>query len=134
MILAAATSSGAEHVAPPLEIRTISRRMRRKQSRVGSLTFIVMWMWIGMVSCYDVYLTILYQEHLRDMEQNPIARAIMSADNWNISSFIGLKMAGTIICLGFLMLLFNIDRRFAYTVTSGVAFFQFCLFCYLTFA
>lgn len=69
---------------------------------------------------------------IRDSEENPIARYIMSLDNWDVSLFIGLKMFGTLLALWILHWLFIVNRKMAIVVAFAIAIFQaFLMFYFL---
>lgn len=93
--------------------------------------FVFCWIFIGGVGAIDACLTVLLQEHLCDLEQNPIARMILINDGWNVSKFIGMKMFGTILVLGILICLFKKDTRYGLVVVSALALFQASLLMYL---
>lgn len=93
--------------------------------------FFILWAWIALVSSYDSYLTVKLRSVMRDSEQNPIARYIMSKDHWDVSMFIGFKMYGTIIVLGFLSLMYSINKKYAFTIAIVLALFQTGLLFYL---
>jgi len=61
-----------------------------------------MWSLIGLTCTYDTYQTVKQQGNLIKTEENPLARLILEADNWDVSRFVGLKMAGAIFALGLL--------------------------------
>lgn len=88
-------------------------------------------MWIAFVSSFDTYLTVHLKDSLKENEQNPIARLIMTADNWNVSMFIGLKMFGTIFSLGILVAIFCCHKRCAFSTIFSIAIFQTLLLLYL---
>lgn len=95
------------------------------------LIYAILWLYIGAVSTLDVVYTIALQEHLILNEENPFARVLLSEDNWQISRFIGLKMYGTIMVLGFLVWIYNRNKKFACLIISTISFLQFLLMLYL---
>lgn len=86
---------------------------------------------MAFVSSYDAYLTVRLRSVIHDSEQNPIARFIMSMDNWDVSLFIGFKMYGTILVLGFLSLMYLVNKKYAFTTVIALALFQTGLLLYL---
>src|SRR4051812_4912418 len=63
------------------------------------------WMVIGLVSLYDNYLAVKYQHCLRQTEENPVARLILHAFDWQIEPFVAIKTLGTGLALYLLYLL-----------------------------
>lgn len=95
--------------------------------------FFVCWLLAACVSCYDTYLTIRLFEELSRNEQNPIAREILQVENWKtVSTFVSIKMGGTITSLHLATLLFSRNRKWGITVMMAVAAFQLWLLMYLT--
>ena len=101
---------------------------------------------IGIVSGYDVFLTIKYVESLPMMEMNPFGRWLMNL-NYDLSrnyaavatveqtaGFITAKLMGNFIVFGVIELLANWRRRAAAVVATSLASFQICLLAYLLFA
>jgi hypothetical protein len=98
------------------------------------LVFPGLWMFIGLVSAFDTYLTVKFQECLMFHEVNPLAVMLLRLDGWDPSLLIGLKFLGSVIALGFLAALHLHNRRLGLMVTSGLASFQLWLLGYLIFA
>jgi len=91
-------------------------------------------MFIGLVSAFDTYLTVKFQECLAFHEVNPLAVMLLRLDGWDPSLLIGLKFLGSVLALGFLAALHLHNRRLGLMVTSGLASFQLWLLGYLVFA
>src|SRR5262245_48279243 len=98
------------------------------------LVFPGLWMFIGLVSAFDTYLTVKFQECLAFHEVNPLAVMLLRLDGWDPSLLIGLKFLGSVLALGFLAALHLHNRRLGLMVTSGLASFQLWLLGYLVFA
>jgi len=47
------------------------------------------------ISCYDVYMTVGNLEYIKEMEENPIAKFMMS--QWGVGVFIGIKCFVTVV-------------------------------------
>lgn len=90
-----------------------------------------LWLFIGAVSSIDAALTVKYQSDLVHMELNPVARVLLKLNGWDPSMMIGVKFAGTIVVLGYLVFKHRHDRRFAHFLTAVVAAFQLGLLCFL---
>jgi hypothetical protein len=92
--------------------------------------FCILWLFIGAVSSYDLYLLIKFRDVL--IEQNPIGQWLISVDNNDISLFSGCKMLGTIIALGILTIIFSYNKKLGLIITSVISVFQLILLFYLT--
>ena len=94
---------------------------------------------IGIVSAYDIFLTIKYVDSLPTMELNPLGRWLMMLDRGpecelhQIASFVAAKFAGNFLVIAVIELLANWKRYMAGAVAIPVAAFQVALFCFLTF-
>src|SRR5262249_38696571 len=97
------------------------------------LVFPGLWMFIGLVSAFDTYLTVKFQEYLKFHEVNPLAVMLLRLDGWDPALLIGFKFLGSIAALGFLAALHLYNRRLGLMVTSGLASFQLWLLGYLVF-
>jgi len=100
----------------------------------GRLIFPALWLFIGLVSAFDTYLLVKFQEDLRDFEQNPMASALLSVSDGEPSLLVGIKFMTSVIVLGVLMALHLQNRRVGLIVTSGLAGFQLGLLGYLILA
>lgn len=89
--------------------------------------FYILWLLIGTVSAFDVYMSVEYQNTLYEAEMNPLGRYLMDIKDGEISLFMGCKSLGTIFTLGILCLLWENHKRIALGVITGVAVFQLLL-------
>lgn len=95
---------------------------------------------VGLVSVYDMYLTIKYAQYLKYMEQNPVGRWLMQLDQLHngaipdLTLFLSAKSIGTLIVLIILAMLYHHRRRIGHPVAVGVSAFQVLLAWYLTLA
>ena len=112
--------------------------MRHNQNaRASYLTykFNLMWYIIGFISAIDVYYAIKWREYLLELEQNPIGRMLIKYDADDISLFMGVKVAGTVLVLGMLQNCFLLSKRDGrkrtHRITMGVFLFQIWLFLYM---
>ena len=74
-------------------------------------TFNIIWYLIGFISAIDVYYAIKWREMLPQMEENPFGRMLIKYDADDISLFMGLKVAGTVLVLGFLQNWFLLSKH-----------------------
>ena len=91
--------------------------------------FCAMWVLIGFVSSYDVYLSVLNGEYLYELEENPMARYIIA--EYGVPFFVGFKMFGTIISLGIITMLYHSYRKAAWVINTSIFSVQMALFAYL---
>jgi hypothetical protein len=84
---------------------------------------------IGLVCVYDTYLTVLYEEHMLILEQNPIGVYLIK--NYGVYGFVFVKSICTIIAITFLLLLNKTKYNF---IPVFFFFLQIFLFLYLTFS
>ncbi|QDV68617.1 hypothetical protein Poly24_23270 [Rosistilla carotiformis] len=100
----------------------------------------VLAIWIGLVSAYDIYLTIKFADSLAYLEQNPVARGILNLDSINgmgvehLARFIGLKCGGTVVSIGALFLISHWKHHLANLAAGGVALVQLGVLAFLSFA
>lgn len=93
---------------------------------------------IGLVSLYDMFLTVKYAVHLKYLEQNPMGRWMMQLDEIQSGSvpdltlFLSAKSIGTVLVLAIVACLYLRRRRIGHPVVVGVSGFQLALAWYLT--
>jgi len=80
----------------------------------------------GLVSTFDVYMTLVYSDQILEREENPLSGFIMHT--YGVDSFIVLKACTTILVVGILAILANTKYR---VVIIVVTLFQVSLFVYL---
>ena len=79
-----------------------------------NVLYCILWVFIGMVAATDVYWSIITQEQLYDIELNPIGRYLINKADGDVALFMGLKVAGTVVVLGVLTLLYKYKKRWAW--------------------
>ena len=100
-----------------------------KQDR--KIYFAVMWLAIGLISAIDLYWAIKNQDLMLEMEENPIGRWLLLKDDGDVALFMGIKMAGTTLALGFRKFLYHYQRLFAWISIITLTILQFYLLHYL---
>lgn len=132
MQLASQTLPG---VAPLEEtVGRVGAWIRRRWTPILTLSALV----IGLVSAYDLYLTVATLSYLPELEVNPIARMICGLDEvgvvaqQRIAAFLGLKFAGTVAVIVVIQAMAMTRHRLAIPVTLGVLAFQLALLFVLT--
>ncbi len=94
---------------------------------------------IGVVSAYDIYLTVKYVEYLGTYELNPVGRWLMHLDDGpecelkQVAGFITAKFAGNFLVLSVIEFLASWKRYLATAVAVPVVLFQLGLLFYLMF-
>jgi len=96
-----------------------------------NLSFLFCYTFIALVSSIDTSLTVLCAEELISCEENPIARAILQMDNWQVFKFVGIKMFFTIVVLNVLCFLQIKGSKYSSPVVKSLALFQAFLLLYL---
>lgn len=102
-------------------------------------TLLVCKLTIGVVSAYDIHLTIKYVDSLPSLELNPLGRWLMSLDTGpncdlkQIACFITAKFAGNFITLAVIELLSSWRKPAATAVAFAVAACQLLLLYFLIF-
>ena len=79
-----------------------------------NFTYGILWVFVGLVAATDVYWSIINQEQLYQIELNPLGRFILKVSSGDVAPFMGLKVAGTVIVLGALTMLYNYKRQWAW--------------------
>ena len=105
-------------------IRTIAKQDHK-------FYFSMMWIAIGLISSIDLYWAIKNQNIMLCNEQNPVGRYLMRQDGGSVALFMGLKMAGTILALGLLIVLYHYKRLYAWLSILFLTVAQFLLLYYL---
>jgi hypothetical protein len=99
---------------------------------LGHILFAILWLVVGAVSAIDTFLTVKYRDVMQTTEENPVGRFLIAQDGNDVSLFIGWKVAGTIACLGLLIVVAKYARpRVAHAVFGLVAAAQLALLWYL---
>jgi hypothetical protein len=111
----------------------------RASGRRGDILFAALWLFVGATSAVDACLMVRYAGAVR--EENPFAQRLIITrphSKWlvgpsqDVSLLIAVKMFGTLVALGLLLVLYQKWRRGARLAIAGLAVFQvlllFCLF------
>ena len=93
--------------------------------------FAALWLLIGLISAYDTYLTVRFEESLEMMECNPIALWLLAYDEWSAATLVGLKFLGSMTVLGALGVCFLLQPRWGLTITLSIAVLQGALLGFL---
>jgi hypothetical protein len=94
--------------------------------------FIGLWTFIALVAAIDAYLTYRFKDLMWQLEENRVGQALIELGYGNVSIFMNVKLAGTVVALSVLVALYRYRRRWSVPVTVGIATFQFGLLGYLT--
>lgn len=93
--------------------------------------FALMWLAIGIISSIDLYWAIKNQHIMLYHEQNPVGRYLMRQDGGGVALFMSMKMAGTILALGVLIVLYHYKKLYAWLSIIPLTMAQFFLLYYL---
>lgn len=111
---------------------------RYKRVVHSPVTLLVLKLTIGLVSAYDIFLTIKYVECLPEMELNPVGRWLMCLDSGpecgldQIAGFVSAKFAGNFLTLAILELVCHWRKSLAVCIATIVAMAQLYLLHILT--
>jgi hypothetical protein len=110
--------------------------------KLTPVCFALLWLFVGGSSTLDAFLTIKYADSM--YEENPIGLALIQlgpaamdrpqsvgAGVQDVSLFVGIKMFGTILVLGILIVLYQAWRPGAQLAAAGLSLFQFGLLLYI---
>lgn len=87
---------------------------------------------IGAVSLYDTYLIVRFRDLISITEENPIGRWLLEMADGQIGIFVRVKLAGTVMVLSLLMLMWKMRMRILFPVATMIASWQTGLIIYLT--
>lgn len=87
---------------------------------------------IAIVSLWDTFLTIKFEETMVAMEENPIGLWLIRIAGNEVGIFVRFKLAGTILVLSALFWLDRIGSRILFPVSTSLASYQLALLTYLT--
>jgi len=89
------------------------------------------WLIIGWISSIDTFWAVKTRDTLAETELWPPSRFLIYLDNGDVSLFMGLKVAGTVTCLGVLILLYIYNRGWAWGAILPLFLFQIGLLVFL---
>ena len=87
--------------------------------------------WVILVSMYDHYLTIKYQETILIGEKNPIGIFLIELDAGSVALFMTLKMLFLWVILFLVIGLYQLNKKFAYVSLGALCLVQLLLITYL---
>ncbi len=98
---------------------------------IKQIIYGALWLSIGIISAIDIYWSIFLQEVLVETELNPIGKFLITVAGGDIALFMFCKVAGLVVVLGILVILYHYRKRLAWAAILGVSVFQFWLLWYL---
>lgn len=94
--------------------------------------FLLVWLFVGFVECYDVYWSIKLQETLYGNELNPIGRFLISLDGGDVALFMTMKIGVIILILGALLTILWANKvKTAWLLLSIIFISRLCLFVFI---
>lgn len=118
---------GPEHInvaAPTKEISDRAAAYKSSQLVTWTPVFVGVLIFVAGVSIYDGYLVIRTGSMIRDFELNPVGQYLIKCDDGDISVFLRVKAAGTLVSLAGLCVLHRHSRRLAGPVEFALVVFQ----------
>lgn len=94
--------------------------------------FSAMWLLIGAASSVDLYFLVKFRNVIQTSEENPAGLLLVRLDGGDVSLFACLKMAGTIVALGALAVLYWWRPGWGLGVAASLTAFQAGLLLYMT--
>jgi hypothetical protein len=107
------------------------RFIRIERGRCVDLAFGAGCLFVAAVSVHDAVLVILHHNVIGHVEQNPIGKWLIAAQQGDVWLFIFLKLCGTAVVCAILVTLYRWRRRLAWAAMVGLIGFQFFLLLYL---
>lgn len=101
--------------------------------RLWQISFLLMWLFVGLVSAYDAWLVVKNWDSILQFEKNPVCAYFIRIGNGHSGIFLRVKTSGTLAVLSILAGLYRSKPRVAWAVTGAVSSFQLGLLAYLTF-
>ena len=98
---------------------------------MGKYYYAVMWLAIGIISSIDIYWAIVNQDMIMELEENPIGRYLIEKDDGSVALFMCIKVTGTVIALGSLVVLYHWKKKYAWPIIIALTIAQFWLLNYL---
>lgn len=86
---------------------------------------------IILISAIDIYWLIKNADLILHYEKNPIGLWLINKDNGSVALFTSLKVIGTFIVIGTLIVLYKIHAYKTMIIACVLAIFQLFLLCYL---
>jgi len=90
-----------------------------------------MWLLIIVVSVNDGYWLVANRHFITAFEQNPLSLWLIRTSGGDVWLLLALKAAGTICVASFLLVLYSLRPRLAWTACAAIAAFQLGLLAYL---
>lgn len=94
--------------------------------------FLLVWLFVGFVECYDIYWSIKLQDTLYNDELNPVGRFLLSLDGGDVALFMAIKVAVIMLILGILpVILWSYKTKMAWLLLSIIFISRLGLFIFL---
>jgi|SRR6188768_1424050 len=93
--------------------------------------FLIMWLFVVVVSVHDGYLALIYRPTLPSLEVNPFGRWLINANDGGVALLLLVKGLGTFCAAALLLLLYWARPRRGWIVCAATALFQLALLLFL---
>ena len=84
------------------------------------ILYSILWIGIGLISAYDTFWLVKNREFISSIEKNPLGLWLIELADGDVSIFVSLKLAGTILALGILALLYKYRQKWAWVCITSV--------------
>jgi hypothetical protein len=100
-------------------------------SHARNALFVVLWLFIILVSVVDGYLVLEHRSHL--VELNPQGRLLIQLNEGKVWYLLGAKFLGTVTACAVLLVIYRNAPRAGIAIAVVIALLQFCLLMFLLF-
>jgi len=106
--------------------------MTTRSTSIQRAIFLLVWLFVGFVECYDIYWSIKLQETLYGNELNPVGRFLISLDGGDVALFMAMKVAIILLILGTLpLILWSHKPKVAWLLLGIIFISRLALFVFL---
>ena len=99
---------------------------------MGKKLFWRIWFSIGLISLFDLCLAIEHRDVIHEIEQNPVAKAIIVS--YGLAVFSVVKILGTLTAMWFMLKAYRFSNKLGWALTLPIFLFQIWLLWYLLFS
>lgn len=89
------------------------------------------WIFVGLVASIDTCFSVHTNENVEKKEISSIVKIFLADDGWQVSKFVAIKMFLSIVILGLVMCVFNLNVKYGLIFVGTLAIFQAFLFVFL---
>lgn len=91
----------------------------------------MMFLFILIVSCVDLYLIVKYQDDMAYNEKNIVGTWLINLNKGSVAAFCAVKMFGTCLCLAILKKIWIHNKKWGWAIGCGLCLAQLALLWFL---